>query len=184
MHVEWVTAYAEIGSAVGTVGAVVVALWLAGAEGRRRRKEERRQQADQISAWLLIEDVITATDAGETDCVVFNGSSQLIYNPIVTIVSATGAFRRTALGMKPDDPLPPFQTRIGGAFPPGQRVVRIKYPGGVLQARYSVELAFRDLRGRFWIREGNGLLKEVYVDPLILYGSGPPGPGPGEVELR
>jgi hypothetical protein len=184
MKEEWVAACAEVGAAIGTVGTLIAALWFAGAEGRRRRKEERRHQAEQISAWLHIENIAAATIDGETDCIVLNGSSQLIYNPIITIVSATGAFRKTGVGMKPDDSLPPFQTRMGGAFPPGQQSVRIKYPGDVLQARYSVELAFRDLRGRFWIRDADGMLKEVKEDPLVLYGSGPPGPGPGTVEMH
>ncbi len=179
---DWITAIGGIGSAIGTIGAVGVALWFSQAETRRRKREERSQQAEQISAWLQIDEA--AEETGEMHCVVLNGSNQLVYDVTVSLVAVHGAFRRTAVGIDRNGPSGGYQTYVGGPFPPGQQTLPMKYRGAALAVRYGVELAFRDSRGRFWIREGDGDLKEVTTDPLVLYGSGRPGPGPGAMEVH
>jgi hypothetical protein len=170
---EWVTA-------VATFLTAVVALWMAIREARLRRRELHVAQAEQIAAWLDVDR--TAEETGITNCVVMNGSNQVIYNVIISVVGVHGAFRKTAVGVDRNSPRGGYQTYVGGAFPPGKQTFQIRYPGSRLQVRYGVELTFRDCGGRYWIRSGTGVLREVKKDPLILYGSGPPGPGPGGIQ--
>jgi hypothetical protein len=184
IETDWITAISGIGSAVGTIGAVGVALWFSQAETRRRKREERSRQAEQISAWLEIDDFEEAEKTERTHCVVSNGSNQLVYDVVVSLVAVHGAFRRTAVGVDRNGPQGGYQTYVGGPFPPGRQTLTIGYRGSALQVRYGVELAFRDARGRYWIRDANGDLKEVLTDPLVLYGSGRPGLGPGAIEIH
>ena len=90
MTTEWITAYAEIGTAIGAVGAVIVTLILAGTGSRRRRKEEERRQAELISGWMVTlprgEEVLD----GEmyVKLVIQNASSQIVYSTVASIVNA------------------------------------------------------------------------------------------------
>ena len=70
-------------AAVGTIGAVIVALGLAIADGRRRSWEERRRQAELITAWV--------GEEGDPRPWVWvtlaNASNQVAYRFIISIVS-------------------------------------------------------------------------------------------------
>jgi len=181
-NTELITAIGTAVGAVGTVGAVIVALYFSGAEARRRHREEHRRQAECIAAWFVIEH--NSEERGFVYCTVTNSSDQLVYDLVISLVSVHGAYRKTAVGVDRNGPIGGCQTYVGGAFPPGSRTLPLGYPGSALQVRYGVELAFRDVGSRYWIRGGDGRLREVATEPLVLYGSGPPGPGPGTVEIH
>jgi hypothetical protein len=51
MAAEWASVYAEAASAVATLLAVIVALYVSGAEAIRRAKDDGRRQAEQITGW-------------------------------------------------------------------------------------------------------------------------------------
>ena len=155
-------------AAVGTILAVVAALGLALREARERRRDRERQQAEQITAWL--EPIGDATTAGLVMPVVavVNGSQQLAYRVVASLVPVRGAIR--------DD----FHSQIGagawdfrafkGELPPGRTNLQIKHPGGGMHIRFAIELAFRDAAGRSWVRTSQGRLERIRGEPADHYG--------------
>ena len=120
--------------------------------------------ANDVAAWLV-------RDGGSEmsfGLVVQNGSKQVAYDMIASLVSLQGAFRETAVGDARG-----FQ-RFLGIVPPGELRTRIEYGGDGMFLRFGIELAFQDPQGRFWLRKGNGFLNEVFQSPLELYGIDPP----------
>lgn len=155
-------------SAVGTCGAVVVALRLSRQDALRREMHQHRKQAEQVTAWLGDE----TSDGSELRqlVVIQNSSSQSVYELIASLVATQGAFRRTAVPKKPRDKPGSieFQARVG-QVPPGQHKVPIPSGGHGMHKTFAVEVAFRDAAGSCWLRLGNGVLKEVTEDPVALY---------------
>jgi hypothetical protein len=156
---DWLTA-------IGTCGAVIVSLGLALREIRARRKQEEQEQAEQITAWLVpLPDAYRDQYPSET-CMgirVHNASNQVIYDVIAEIVIG----RKTAVG----DTLERnkgFGAMIGNV-PPGGFTTPIETGGGMLGRRHSIELAFQDAGGRYWLRRGNGRLQRVTKSPLELF---------------
>ncbi len=182
VETDWIGATGQWASALASTAAVIAALWIATSENRRRNTQDIRHQAEQMAAWLEI-DAEKAEETGWADCVVQNNSGQLVYDVVISLVGVHGTYRRTAV--KPDRSArgEGCQTYVGGPFPPGRRRLPLGFHGHFLQVRYGVELAFTDAAGRYWIRHANGFLEEVGQAPLVLYGSGPPGPGPGSIEI-
>lgn len=123
----------------------------------------RRQQAEQVTAWLRRP---IAPDMA-IDVFVQNGSQQVAYDVIASLVSLQGAFRHTAIGDERDDRLQ--YCRLVGNVPPGRVSSRFESMGGGMNLRFGVELAYRDASGRYWLRRGDGTLEEVDKHPLDLY---------------
>jgi hypothetical protein len=48
--------------------------------------------------------------------------------------------------------------------------MRIEQPGQGMMRRYGIELAFQDAGGCYWLRQGNGILKQIDQHPVDLYG--------------
>lgn len=77
-------------SAIGTISAVIVALYLAGRDGRRRDRSESRRQAELITAWIggLHRQ---EGEAGNRRFVIpvslQNASNQLVYRVVVSVVN-------------------------------------------------------------------------------------------------
>jgi hypothetical protein len=165
MSAEWATVYAKAATAAATFFAVVVALFVAGADARRRSKEREVQQAEQISAWMeylpLREE--RKSDEPTVRLVVQNASDQLVYSLVATVVTSQG---ETKYGNEYE-----FRNWIG-RVPPGRREYKIKHPGGVMGRRFAIELAFQDAGNRVWIRHGRGLLERAPKgkDPVTAYG--------------
>jgi hypothetical protein len=159
--------WSEIATAVGTMGAVIVAMWIAGADARRRRKEEQRRQAEQISAWMeeLPNEVAITEGELHANLILQNTSNQLVYNLIASIVSAHS---EAHIG----DNLS-YRTFVG-LLPPGRTEYTIKHPGHGMHRKFAIELAFEDTGGRGWIRQGLGGLKQISKDPLAFYEIDPP----------
>jgi hypothetical protein len=101
-----------------------------------------------------------------------NGSNQLVYQLIASLISTQGAFRETAVG---DPRLFEFRSFVG-LLPPGEKKTRIEFSGHGMGLRFGVELAFQDAGGRYWLRRGDGALQEVDQPPIGLYGIDPPAP--------
>ena len=167
MTTEWITAYSEIGTAIGTVGAVIVALFLAGTDARRRRKEEERHQAEHISGWMVDLPQGEEVSDGEmhVKLIMQNASNQLVYSTIASIVSAQSGEH---VGENEN-----YRTYVG-RLPPGKSEYNIRHPGYGMSKRFSIELAFEDARGKAWVRRGKGELERIKKNPLAHYGIDPP----------
>jgi len=147
-------------AAVGTIGAVVVAIWLALGDSRRRARAEQRRQAEVITAWV-------AQTIGQGILVkVANASNQAAYRLIVSSSDATRQGDR-----------PPGDPETWRAFvselPPGETDVYVAWEGG-MSARPGVEIAFQDSAGRIWKRDYRGLLEALDDDHVSYYGLSEP----------
>jgi hypothetical protein len=105
---------------------------------------------------------------------VINGSQQLAYKVIASLVPVRGAispdFRKTV-----NRPLEAFRA-YKGELPPGRTNLEVEYPGGGMFIRFAVELAFRDAGGRNWVRTADGELKRIQTEPADHYGLSDPVP--------
>jgi hypothetical protein len=155
-------------AAIGTVGAVFTAVVIAGRDARERRRERERQQAELITAWL--DQIGGPTTAGLVLPVIaiVNGSQQLAYRVIASLVPVRGAIT---------DDFRQRMEREGEAFrvfvgelPPGRTNRQVEYPGGGMQIRFAVELALRDAAGRSWVRTAQGDLQRIRTEPSEHYG--------------
>jgi hypothetical protein len=159
--------WSEIATAAGTVGAVIVAMWIAGADARRRHREVQRKQAERISGWL--EDLPKAAAVLDGSMyktlVLQNSSDQLAYNLIASIVNAQTE-AHVGGNLK-------YRTYVG-ILPPGRSEYKIEYPGDGMHKRFAVELAFEDAGGRGWLRQGRGWLRRISKSPLAFYEIDPP----------
>jgi hypothetical protein len=165
-YTDWLTA-------IGTFGAVVTSLYFAARDSRRKRKHDERQQAEKVTAWFVPYE-------GEQDSPnklydglrIRNASNELVYDLIAQVVGVQGSFRKTAVG-DTEERNNEFGAKVGNV-PPGDYTTRIDNSGGGMHRRFWIELAFQDAAGRFWVREGNGILKRVKKHPVELYNIGRP----------
>jgi hypothetical protein len=156
---------------VGTLGAVVVALWIARRDGIRRERDNRRQQAELITGWLG--DYTHAADGTQRlqTVVIQNGSQQLAYKVIASYVPTRGGgvppnFREISKGKVGAYD---FRAYVG-ELPPGRTERTIPWPGHETGLRWALELVFRDAAGRKWLRAIDGQLSEIRQEPLDYYG--------------
>jgi hypothetical protein len=158
-------------TAIGTLTAAAVALFLAGRDGRRANRAARRRQAELVTAWLLL----GGPDAPGDGFVAQNASDQPVYEFIAALVSIQGAYRETAVG-DTERNAPDTMLALYGQLPPGRVENEIPRLEGGMFLRFGIEVAFRDAAGRHWLRRGDGHLKEVRKDPVALFGLSRPIP--------
>jgi hypothetical protein len=149
--------------AVGTIGAVFVALGLAIGEGRRRSQVERRRQAELITAWVAQE----ADPVPWVWVTLANASNQAAYRLVISIVSVVDG----SPVPRPSDPR--AWRRFVSQLPPGEKKpFSVDWAVATGIARPGVEIAFQDAAGRGWIRDRSGKLQEVkktdHLKPLGL----------------
>ncbi|WP_117209489.1 hypothetical protein [Allorhizocola rhizosphaerae] len=148
---DWVTAAADIFSAVGTVGAFVIGFVLLRGEHRReadRAEDERRAQAARISAWV---EAYRKPDGGrEIAFHIHNASDMPIYEVEVPLPTASNE----------------EQSEFIGLVPPGQTVRRAA-PTEWLRSYVDpepVQIEFLDSAGRRWTRDEQGKLARTEPD--------------------
>jgi hypothetical protein len=169
-------------SAVGTVGALFVALILLGFQTRDRvrdARERHRAHAELISGALgpIERADPKVPQGGRTAIDLFNSSLSPVYRLVVGIVDIQGTAPRTLeawldLGRNRGGvgqvSLPMTTVSI---LPPG--TFRVWIPGtdhtASMGARPGAELAFTDRAGKHWIRRANGELKELKSAPLDYF---------------
>lgn len=149
--------------ALGTVGAVVVALgigvieYLRGREDRREdRAERRRAQALLVNAWLEVDLADPLTDGPRMTAVyrVQNASRAPVYD---FVVRHPPGFRG-----------PASQLSYYGVLVPTEGAHGVGRPEAVSFADDSdvqLEHSFRDASGRWWRRGTDGVLQELRGDP-------------------
>lgn len=143
----WLTAGAEVFSAVGTVGAFLVGFLLLRREHRReaeRAEEDRRAQAARISAWVEVHR--KPDGARELAFHIHNASDMPIYDV------------ELPLPTKSSDE---FAAEFVGLVPPGQ-TIRRPAPAEWLRSYVEpepVQIEFLDSAGHRWTRDEQGTLK-------------------------
>jgi len=150
------TDYAAWLSAIGTVGALLVALILLSYEvydRHRNRQADRERVARKISAWC---------DTVKTPLALW--IQNLADEPIYDAVAYIGRMG-TNLERLPD-PDTVYQEVVFGIIPPGQRidsndVERDLVTGGPFPDLPEVAVEFTDSSGLHWRRLANGTLKNV-----------------------
>ena len=136
---------ADIFSAIGTVGAFGVVMYLLRKEQQReaaRSEDERRAQAARVSAWL--ETSPTSHGGRELLFHVHNASDMPIYEVELPLPSPDGA----------------EATEFVGLVPPGQ-TIRRPAPADWLRSYVDpepIQIEFQDSAGRRWTRDEQGTL--------------------------
>lgn len=149
MDSDWLGAFADSFSAVGTVGAFLVGFLLLRREHRReavRADEERRAQAEQISAWVELTQKQDGNRVLELH--IHNASAMPIYEAELPLPARDG-----------EEP----RSEFVGLVPPGRTVQR-PAPAEWLRS-YSqpepVQIEFLDSAGRRWSRDEQGALSRT-----------------------
>lgn len=157
-------------SGVASVAAVIVALWQVRQEKRTRAEALRRSQAGRVSCWFEggPEKSRPLDNRYVWQYVVLqNESESPVYDVIVTCVGAQGA----GPIVRGEESAGDYPCRsLVGVLPPGEWGVWLPTFGKGMSAVLGSEIAFRDARGVSWVRRGNGMLEEIQVDPVGLYG--------------
>jgi hypothetical protein len=142
----WIDAAANLFSAVGTVGALAVALVLLRQEQQRealRSEEQRRSQAVKVSAWL---EALRSAHGGQDLFFHVHNASEM---PIFEVSLPTPV---------PDED--ETEAVFIGLVPPGQTIQR-PAPKDWLSAYFSpepVQIEFLDSSGQQWTRDEQGAL--------------------------
>ncbi len=163
---------ASLSSAVGTIGAFGVALYLLFVQIRDRRLEagdRRTAQARLVSAWF--DDVSPFTDFAaptgspakflEVIILVRNGSTEPVYRVVVRVkVGVLGEF-----------------VRLPGTLGPGEtRELRILVPPDDMHiGSPQVSVMLRDSAGRQWKRSGDGALTQPDENEIRVFMQDSPG---------
>ena len=147
---DWAGVLVDLLSAIGTIGAFAVGLFLFRREHRREEahnEDERRSQAVKVSAW--VEAKRTGTGGREIAFFVHNASDM----PIFEVSMPT-----------PDED--DDEAEFIGLVPPGQTIER-PAPREWLATYYSpepVEIEFLDSSGQQWTRNEQGFLAKTGPD--------------------
>jgi hypothetical protein len=171
---DWIIAGGTALAAVGTVGALFVALRQIKTERDARqlqeadtRRKERREQAERVSAWLSGPDLETIQPVA-----LLNGSSEPVYRAVVWMVFIQGAGPQTgkeAAALYREQGTWHFYSALS-VIPPGRSYTSFGGGWGALSARPGVEVAFTDRAGIHWLRSADGVLNEIPEAPTDYYG--------------
>ncbi|MDG4824912.1 hypothetical protein O7635_23940 [Asanoa sp. WMMD1127] len=152
MDPDWLSASADIFSAVGTVGAFVVGFTILRRELRReadRADDQRRAQAERISAW--VEASRKPDGTRELAFHIHNASAMPIYDVELPLPSHPGEENGA---------------EFIGLVPPGQTIRRAAPPEWMRSyvEPEPVQIEFLDSAGRRWARDEQGSLAEADAD--------------------
>lgn len=167
-------------ASLGTVGALVAALYQISNERQRRltqeshdRQERHQAQARLVSAWVGKSE--ERNNIHEIALELINGSSEPVYGLAVGIVFIQGAAPHSLeewFDAKKKSEIqehrqlsPPIA--ILSVLPPGRWRAWVQDTGDVLGGgRRVAEIAFTDRAGAYWIRRGRGNLEELPIPPF------------------
>ena len=143
---------------VATVITLIVALLQIFLDRLSRQKKDTRKQAEQISAYIAKE-----TMTRKTKIVLSNLSSEPAYEAIISIVAFQGA------GISKDE-FPNEYTSVLSVIPPGKSYVHVSGDYHGMSFHPAVEIAFKDVKGNYWLRNGRGDLNKIRKSPVNFYG--------------
>jgi hypothetical protein len=96
-----------------------------------------------------------------------NASDQLVYDLVAQTVRA-----RESSAHRSVENTGPRALEYGalvGNVPPDDILTRINAGDLGMHRRFSVEIAFKDAAGLFWVRYGDGTLEQIFEHPLDRY---------------
>ncbi len=169
---------------LATFGAFVVAFVQINNERKIRKNQERKCQAEHISAYIAKEEKYKAW------ITILNSSAEPIYEVIVSIVAFQGANRgpkhiafllngklrlRYARFERMEEAISSsHQARFAiqpflSVVPPGKAHVTADADYHGMSFHPSIEIAFKDVRGKSWVRSRRGDLTETSQSPVNYY---------------
>ena len=154
---DWLGDVATWVSGIGIVSTFIIGFIQINNERRFRKEKERKEQAERISAFILKESLTKTTIA------LLNLSSEPIYEVIVSIsiFQGTGPSNPTKASHQ--------YTSFLSIVPPGKSFTFVD--GGYHEMAFhpAIEIAFKDVKGKSWVRTGRGVLKELSKIPVEYY---------------
>jgi hypothetical protein len=154
---DWLGDLATWVSGIGIVATFIIGFIQISNERRIRKEKERKEQAERISAFIVKETTAKATIA------LLNLSSEPIYEVIVSISAFQGP------SGSPADSSSRQYTSFLSVVPPGKSFTYVD--GGYKELAFhpAIEIAFKDVKGKNWVRTGRGALKEINKPPIEHY---------------
>jgi hypothetical protein len=154
---SWLGDVATWLSGTGIVLTFIVGFIQINNERKFRKEKERREQAEHISAFIYKE---TQT---KTTIALLNLSSEPVYEVIVSIA----VFQGSSYEQPPK--IPHRYTSFLSVVPPGKSYTFVNGGYQGLPFHPAIEIAFKDVKGKSWVRSGRGALKEIRKSPVEYY---------------
>src|SRR6185503_7314871 len=156
-NISWLGDIATWVSGIGIVSTFIIGFIQINNERKIRKEKERKDQAERISAFIVKE---TPT---KTTVALLNLSSEPIYEVIVSIASFQGP------SDKQKQQISRQYTSFLSVVPPGKSLTFVDGRYHELSFLPAFEIAFKDVKGKNWIRTGRGSLKEIGKPPVEYY---------------
>jgi len=156
--------FASLATILGSLATAATLIWLVLERDqlqKEKREGEKRKQAAGVSAWLS-KKTFHAGSLTRQIIVLNNNSDSPIYNLVVSIVDARD---KDAKGEETPDEF----RRVIDATPPGQVFCFAPEGYNGMGFHPSVEIAFSDANGNYWVRRGNGQIESLPEDPFVYY---------------
>lgn len=154
---SWLGDIATWVSGMGIVSTFIVGFIQINNERKIRKEKERREQSERISAFIFKETLTKTTVA------LLNLSSEPIYEVIVSIsvFQGTSASHPTKSSHQ--------YTSFLSVVPPGKSFTTVDGSYHEMAFHPGIEIAFKDVKGKSWIRSTRGVLKEIHKSPVEHY---------------
>lgn len=154
---DWLGDVATWVSGIGIVCTFIIGFIQINNERKVRKEKERKEQAERISAFIFKE---TPT---KTTVALLNLSSEPIYEAIVSISAFQGS------SISPTKHISRQYTSFLSVIPPGKSYTFISGDYHELSFHPGIEIAFKDGKGKSWVRSTRGNLKEIAKAPIEHY---------------
>ena len=149
-------------SGLGIVCTFIIGFIQINNERKIRKEKELREQAEHISAFIFKE------TPAKTTIALLNLSKEPIYEVIVSI----SVFQGTNM-THPTNTAHQY-TSFLSVIPPGQSYTQVDGSYHELAFHPAIEIAFKDVKGKCWVRTGRGVLKAISKSPVEHYKLHPP----------
>ncbi|HSX08745.1 MAG TPA: hypothetical protein VLF93_01170 [Candidatus Saccharimonadales bacterium] len=144
-------------SGLGIVATFVIGFIQIHNERKIRKEKERKEQAERISVFIFKE------TPAKTTIALLNLSPEPIYEVIVSISIFQGAVDST-----PSKSSKQF-TSFLSVVPPGKSFTFVDGDYRGMSFHPAVEIAFKDVKGKSWVRSARGSLREISKSSVEHY---------------
>jgi hypothetical protein len=154
---SWLGDIATWVSGIGIVSTFIIGFIQISNERKDRKEKEKRGQAVHISAFILKE------TPSKTTITLLNLSNEPVYEAIISISAFQGASTR------PTKHVDRQYMSFLSVIPPGKSFTHVDGSYHEMSFHPSIEIAFKDVKGKSWLRTGRGALKEIAKAPVEYY---------------